>query len=70
MFTIEMVRSVVGSEIDPPTDLRAWGHVTRRAVAEKLIERVPKTFSPAASSNGSPKPMYRRGKAFTEGLSS
>ncbi len=44
-------------------DQRAWGAVTRRAITLKYIERVPGFYAPAASSNGSPKPAYRRGPA-------
>lgn len=61
VFTIEMARSVIEPELDAPHDLRAWGSVTRRAVTAGLIKRVSGSTAPAVSSNGSPKPLYRRG---------
>lgn len=61
-FTIEMIRewAEIGG-LPKPSDARAWGHVARRAVALGIIERIPNAYAPAASSNGSPKPLYRRG---------
>lgn len=65
VFTIEQARCVIETQpgIPEPTDKRAWGHVTRRAEAEGFIERVRNGYAPATSSNGSPKPLYRRGRA-------
>jgi hypothetical protein len=59
-FTIEQVRVTLGSTVPEPPDGRAWGHVTRRAVALAIIEPTG-GYAPAASSNGSPKRLYRRG---------
>lgn len=61
MFTLEMARFGVKDEVPRPHDLRAWGVVARMATKAGYIERVPKLFFPAASSNGSPKPCYRKG---------
>lgn len=60
-FTIEMLREVVAAEIDPPHDLRAWGPITKKAMRKDVIQLVRGATAPAASSNGSPKPLYRRG---------
>lgn len=60
-FTIEQVRACVGCALSEPPDARAWGHVTRRAVQLGYIEPTG-GYAPAASSNGSPKRLYRRGK--------
>lgn len=59
-FTIESARA---SCTPPPegADQRVWGAVTRRAVKSGFIERIPGKFAAAASSNGSPKPMYQPG---------
>lgn len=40
-----------------PAEQRAFGPVTQRAIRAGLIQRVG--YAPAASSNGSPKPVYR-----------
>jgi hypothetical protein len=56
-----MMRSVVATEVPAPTDLRAWGVITRLAVSREFIARVRGGFAPAASSRGSEKPLYRRG---------
>lgn len=63
VFTVEMARLAIvqGGMLDKPHDGRAWGKATRMAVAAGYIERVKGQFFPAASSNGSPKPVYRRG---------
>ena len=56
-FTIEQAR-----EHCMPTpegaDARSWGHVTRLAVRRGWIEPTG-AYAPAASSNGSPKRLYR-----------
>lgn len=65
-FTIEELRETIkhnSTPLDEPPDARAWGHVTRRAVKLGYIERVQGKFGVAASSNGAPKPLYRKGKA-------
>jgi hypothetical protein len=61
VFTIEMARSVLQAELPAPTDLRAWGRVTRMARDREFIEAVRGSYFPATSSNGSPKQVYRRG---------
>jgi hypothetical protein len=62
VFTIEMARGVLQAELPEPTDLRAWGRVSRVARAREFIEPVRGSYFPAASSNGSPKQVYRRGR--------
>jgi hypothetical protein len=58
-FTMEEVRTWCSIRIDDPPDLRAWGAVTRRLKSEGII--TPTGFyAKAASSNLSPKPLYRR----------
>lgn len=61
-FTIEQARVALEKSITAPPDGRAWGHVTRRAVALGIIEPTG-GYAPAASSNGSPKRLYRKGRA-------
>ena len=58
-FTIEQAREVAGLLVDEPPDGRAWGAVTQRAIRAGLIEWTG-DFARAASSNGSPKPVYRK----------
>ena len=43
-----------------PADLRAWGKATVMAISAGYIEKMPRVFMPAASSNGSPKATYRK----------
>jgi hypothetical protein len=59
-FTIEDLRALC-SPTPPGTDARAWGHVTQAALRLGVIEPTGK-HARAASSNGSPKPLYARGK--------
>lgn len=60
--TIETLRTwAVMGGLQAPPDARAWGHVTRLAVRLGYLERIPGAYAPAASSNGSPKPLYRKG---------
>lgn len=61
MWTIELARMAIEKKLPPPTDLRAWGQVVRMAATRGFIERVPGWAFPAASSNGSPKPVWKRG---------
>lgn len=44
--------------LDLPPDSRAFGGVTQRAIRRGVIVKVG--YAPAASSNGSPKPLYAR----------
>lgn len=59
-FTMEHIRYVAHFYIGlgMPPDLRAWGAVTQKLIRAGVIERVG--YAPAASSHGSPKPLYRR----------
>lgn len=58
-FTIEEARAVVAPTIPEPSELRAWGAVTSGCKRRMLIEAVEGKTRPAASSNGSPKQVYR-----------
>lgn len=60
-FTMEQCRAIVESDLPHQPRLRAWGGVTQSAIRAGFIEQVRGQYAPAASSNGSPKPMYRRG---------
>lgn len=62
-FTIERARGwiSVNSSLPAPPDGRAWGQVTKRA-AKFLIEPTGE-FARAASSNNSPKMLYRKSVA-------
>lgn len=42
-----------------PAEERAWGAATVRLIREGIIEKTGQ-YAPAASSNGSAKPLYRR----------
>ena len=57
-FTMEELRTSFISLPTPP-DARAWGTVTRQAVARGIIVRTG-GYRAAVSSNGSPKPLYRK----------
>lgn len=59
-FTIEQARSMCRQPPDS-VDGRVWGAVTRRAIRLGVIEATG-GYAPAASSNGSPKPLYRKGR--------
>ena len=61
VFNIEMARAGLGDELPAPPDLRAWGKATVMAIKAGYVEKVPRVFMPAASSNGAPKAAYRRG---------
>lgn len=60
-FIIENVRARLDGILPPPTELRAWGSATRALRRLNIIERVPGKVAPAMSSNGTEKPVYRRG---------
>ena len=57
-FTMEELRNHY-TELPKPPDARAWGSVTRQAVACGIIVRTG-GYRAAVSSNGSPKPLYRK----------
>ena len=57
-FTMEELRTHY-TELPQPPDARAWGTVTRQAVARGIIVRTG-GYRAAVSSNGSPKPLYRK----------
>lgn len=59
VFTLEMLRLVMEKELPPVPEKRVWGVVTRMAIKRGLIERVKGQYFPAASSNNSPKAVYR-----------
>lgn len=61
VFIIEHARLVLRAELPPVHDERIWGRVSRDAIAAGYIERVKGQYFPAASSNGAPKAVYRRG---------
>ena len=56
-FTIERARVSIGDKIEQPNDCRWWGGVTKTALSDGLMRRVP-GWQPAASSHGAPKPVY------------
>lgn len=62
-FTMEDVRLGVEDKLAAPTDRRAWGSVTQTAIRSLYIEATG-LFAPAVSSNASPKPLYRKGRAL------
>lgn len=57
-FTMDELRSTA-NDLAAPHDARAWGTVTRQAVARGIIVRTG-GYRAAVSSNGSPKPLYRK----------
>ncbi len=59
-FTIDQARHWCRHDVADPPDGRAWGAVTRRALKLGYIVATD-GYAPAASSNGSPKRLYRRG---------
>lgn len=59
-WTIEMARAVIEQEIKPPVDGRAWVRTTQDALRLGYIVKTDKTL-PSASSNGAPKPCFKRG---------
>lgn len=63
VFIIEHARLAVRDQLPPVMDARAWGVATRLAVQRGYIEPVRGQYFPAASSNGSPKRVYRKGPA-------
>jgi len=61
-FTIEEARHEVllYRHVEEPPELRAWGAATQMAQRRQWIERTGQ-YRQASSSNGSEKPVYRRG---------
>lgn len=59
-WTMEDARTVFAADIPAPTDLRAYGVVTRNALRQGLIVKTGRS-APTASSNGSGKPTFRKG---------
>ncbi len=62
MFSIETARLAINFPVPEGGDLRVLGKVTTEALRLEYIECVPGRFVGAASSNGSPKGMYRAGR--------
>lgn len=62
MWTVEEARSVIEPNLPACTDARAWGRVVQDASRRGYIEKTGK-LGPAASSNGSGKPLWKRGQA-------
>lgn len=60
-FTIERAR-LHCSPLPDGADARAWGAITQAAMRRGFIEKTGE-YAPAASSNGSPKPLYRGRKS-------
>lgn len=60
-FTMEALRQKVEAGLPPPHDLRSWGNVPRMCCKLGILTRKKGEYAPAESSNGSPKPVYRRG---------
>lgn len=61
VWSIEQARAVLSDELAPIVEQRAWGKVTSEASRLGYIQAVPRTFIPAASSNGTPKQAWKRG---------
>lgn len=57
-FTAEDFRESLSYRIQPPPDLRAWGHVILEAKRLGLIESCG--YRATVSSNGSPKVLWRK----------
>lgn len=58
-FTMEHIRDVAHFHLGlpMPAELRSWGSVTQKAIRQGIIRKTGQ-YAPAASSNGSPKPLY------------
>jgi hypothetical protein len=54
----QFVTECIGNGYAPPPDARAWGAVIQRAARKGCIVKVG--YAPAATSNGSPKVLWRR----------
>lgn len=60
LFLIEMARVVIARELDTPSDARAWGRVVQQAARAGYIVKT-NLMAPAASSNASGKPLWKKG---------
>lgn len=57
-WTMEECRSFCHEQgLREPPDMRAWGSVTQKAIRQGIIRKTGQ-YAPAASSNGSLKPLY------------
>lgn len=61
-FTFEQLRIAAEINLDAPPDLRAWGHVARRAQRERIIVPTGR-YAPRASGNCTPTMLYQRPEA-------
>lgn len=61
-WTTEQMRSVLEPDLPPVPEARVWGYIVVQAIKAGYMERVPRKFAPAASSNGCPKPLWKRSK--------
>lgn len=59
-FTMEVARAGLAGRLAEPSDLRAWGHVTKAAVKRTIIMPTGRA-APAISSHGTLKPTYTAG---------
>ena len=60
-FTVEQVRLLVNKALPAPPDARAWCAPTPAAFCWGFIEPIKGKYRAAASSNGAPKQVYRKG---------
>lgn len=63
VFSFEALRLVIEQQggLARPPELRVWGVICRRAAKAGFIELVPGKSARALSSNGAPKPAWKRG---------
>lgn len=59
-FLIEQARTVIEKDLPNPSDARAWGKTVQIAARLGYIEKT-RQIAPAASSNASSKPLWRKG---------
>jgi hypothetical protein len=60
-FTIERARMAIAAQVPTPPEKRAWGSITRMAIALDIIQFAG-TATRAVSSNGAFKPEYVAGR--------
>lgn len=60
LFTVEQMRWIIEQDLPTPTGLRAWGVLARMALKHGFIEKTGRS-APTYSSNGSDRPLYKRG---------